>query len=430
MGTQRKVEKRCPVCGEFKLMEARSETCSISCGAVYRKQKLAEKASAPVYEPQEGHRIIGDTWEISLPKTRIKTLDELIAACKVNLEEWQVERFIVNKWEVGALVEKSGRIEVEPLYQVKAWLKRKRDVILAREEIARMREEAKRWMPKLRPAKATPGDVMLEIAVSDLHVGRYAWGDGTGCGDYDSKIAIQRLNDAVAAMIERSKPMRPAKILMLVGNDLFNIDNLQNTTTQGTRQDTDTRYQKLFAEVRRAYVDLIGMALTVAPVHVIVVPGNHDTLSSWHLGDSLSLWFSRSPGVTVDNAPVPRKYYQWGKVGLMFCHGDKGKRINYPMVFASERPDIFGECVWKEVHTGHWHHTIAEDRYGVMVRVLPTLAAQSHWESENMYIGSIRAAEAFLWHKELGLLGTLIHAVPRGKEEQCGGSRTTRKNGA
>jgi len=69
---------------------------------------------------------------------RIKNLDDLIAVCEIDLNEWIVERHIVNKWEVGRRDEKvdlsfnhgaitgkkkdSGRIFVEPLYQVKAWL--------------------------------------------------------------------------------------------------------------------------------------------------------------------------------------------------------------------------------------------------------------------------------------------------------------------
>jgi len=70
----------------------------------------------------------------------IKTLDELLEAAKVDLTVWDVERWIVNKWPVGAkTADKSlsyekgvvtGTIEehgltVAALWQVKAWLIRK-----------------------------------------------------------------------------------------------------------------------------------------------------------------------------------------------------------------------------------------------------------------------------------------------------------------
>jgi len=70
---------------------------------------------------------------------RIKTLEQLLEACEVDLNVWRVERYIVNKWEVGAkeehtdlafdngvmtgAVKKEGLL-VHPLFQVKAWLVR------------------------------------------------------------------------------------------------------------------------------------------------------------------------------------------------------------------------------------------------------------------------------------------------------------------
>ena len=33
---------------------------------------------------------------------RIKTLDQLLEACEVDLETWRVDHYILNKWEVGA----------------------------------------------------------------------------------------------------------------------------------------------------------------------------------------------------------------------------------------------------------------------------------------------------------------------------------------
>jgi len=68
---------------------------------------------------------------------RIKTLEDLIEACNIDLDIWRVERWLANKWEVGAKAEfkdltwKQGVIDgalhadgltIEPLFQVKAWL--------------------------------------------------------------------------------------------------------------------------------------------------------------------------------------------------------------------------------------------------------------------------------------------------------------------
>lgn len=49
---------------------------------------------------------------------RIRTLDQLLKACQVDLKVWEVERYTVNKWEVGAK-DPDGEIVVTPLFQVK-----------------------------------------------------------------------------------------------------------------------------------------------------------------------------------------------------------------------------------------------------------------------------------------------------------------------
>lgn len=84
----------------------------------------------------------GDKRTITLPRTRIQTVDELLAHCKVDTAVWEVERFVVNKWEMG-FVEQSKKLQTkdketgnlnttekrnaghQELFQVKATLRRK-----------------------------------------------------------------------------------------------------------------------------------------------------------------------------------------------------------------------------------------------------------------------------------------------------------------
>lgn len=56
---------------------------------------------------------------------RITTLEQLLAACEVDLDVWRVDHYLVNKWEVGVKTD-GGGIAVEPLFQVKAWLVRRK----------------------------------------------------------------------------------------------------------------------------------------------------------------------------------------------------------------------------------------------------------------------------------------------------------------
>ena len=80
------------------------------------------RAEKPASE-KTSHEYAGNTWSISLDKTRIHTLDQLIEFFKVDLSAWEVERFICNSWEMGAK-DNSGNLQTHPLYQVKATLRR------------------------------------------------------------------------------------------------------------------------------------------------------------------------------------------------------------------------------------------------------------------------------------------------------------------
>ena len=57
-----------------------------------------------------------DTQQVDLYSKRIITLDDAIRKAGVNLKVWEVERFIINSWEVGAKGP-DKKIRVTPLWQ-------------------------------------------------------------------------------------------------------------------------------------------------------------------------------------------------------------------------------------------------------------------------------------------------------------------------
>ncbi len=202
-------------------------------------------------------------------------------------------------------------------------------------------------------------------------------------------------------------------MLLVVGNDLLNADNLGNSTTAGTVVTTDVRFHKTFATVRNMMIETVQRLMELAPVHVIMVPGNHDKLSVWHLGDSLECYFHEEERMTIDNSPKLRKYYEFGRVMLMFTHGDKGKRNDYPLLMATEQPEMFGRTEFREVHCGHTHQVKLDEQHGVRVRVLPALCAADDWHAEQGFVGNLKSAEAYIWNKEEGLVGTAVYSKPK-----------------
>jgi hypothetical protein len=239
-----------------------------------------------------------------------------------------------------------------------------------------------------------------------------AWSEETAGANYDHKIAIRLYREALESLILRTAAFRFSRIVVPVGNDFFHSDTKAGTTTGGTPLDVDSRFQKTYVAGRRLMVDAVERLRQIAPVTLVMVPGNHDSLSTFCLGDSLECWYHRTPDVTVLNLPTPRKYIEHGKCMILFTHGDKGKKDNYPLLMATEQPEMFGRTKYRECHTGHLHQLQVRESMGVRTRISPALCASDAWHNEHHFVGNQRAAEAFVWHPEEGLVSLAVYTVP------------------
>ncbi len=357
---------------------------------------------------KESSEVSGNNWDITLPKTRIHTLEQLLAFCEVDLSIWEVKRFICNKWEMG-----SANADPVPLYQIKASLERKVAVVAAKAEIEALMALAKQTAPTPKPVKKpqTVQGGMLEINLTDHHFGKMSWGLETAGSNYDTKIAVKLFNRALDTLLNRSPFSTYQEIWFVVGNDLLNSDDMQGRTTAGTQVESDFRHEKTYVTVRTLLVQAIENKLRhiANKVKVIVVPGNHDRNATWHLGDSLELYFSKYEDVEVDNRPSNRKYHRFGNTLIGYAHGDRAKNKNLPLLMATEARLEFGLTKFHEWHTGHTHQTRTEEFNGIRVRVLPALCPPDAWHAEMGFVGNLRSSEAFVWDLEQGLIGIVIY---------------------
>lgn len=372
------------------------------------RMKFAALRYAP---PEHGVR------EVESPLgRRVKSLDDLIRECKIDLTEWEIERWVANKWEVGAKHPKTGDILVAPLYQVKAWLKRPRSKLVQRAVWDAMLATLRSKAPpaaRLTHAKVKPGDAhLLEVALFDVHFGKLAWAPETG-ESYDIGIARDCFRHAVTDLMRKASGFPVDECLFVVGNDGMHFDNFQQTTTGGTFQDSDTRYAKMFSTYWQECRWAIDQLKQRAPVKVLVVPGNHDRQSAYCIGEVLAAWYgaAKDHAVTVDNAPTQRKFHRYGVTLLGFTHGSEEKHDRLPLLMASEAKAAWAETAHHEWHTGHIHKSketkyIAGDSHdGVRVRILPSLAAHDAWHVQRGYSTERRAAEAYLFHRQTGYAG-------------------------
>jgi hypothetical protein len=397
-GTQLASKRKCPACKEMKEFRKDAKTCG--CRGTNPRLNVPDL--------KETNEIQGDKWTVVLPKTRIHTLEELLEFCEVDLSIWEVERFVCNKWEMNA-----GEGRVEPLYQVKAFLKKRKTIIAIKDEIESLKELAKKNSikpPNVRVAVGLGVSKMLQINLTDHHFGKMSWGAETGFANYDVKIATAVWNRAISTLLDRASNYDYEEIWFIVGNDLFNSDDTQSRTTMGTQVESDVRHEKTYRLVREILVNTIEeFRKHVKKVKVIVVPGNHDHNATWHMGDSLECYFSKYSDVEIDNRPLTRKYHTFGDVLLGFTHGDHEKRTDLPMLMATEVAELFGKSKFREWHTGHNHNETTVEKNGIVVRILSALYPADAWHAEKGYVGNRRSSQAFQWDKKEGLVGTVVY---------------------
>ena len=351
---------------------------------------------------------------------RIKTVEQLIEYCEIDLDKWQLDRCIVGKNELGRKNKKvdltftngvmngsvvdQGNIFIEPLVQVKAWFKYKAIIVQDRTSIELLIEDAKKFAPVYEPMQYKPlsnKKLLYEVCIPDLHFGQLSWKDETG-DNYDIKIAEKLFLQAIEYFAHKVKGLPIFKIFFPTGNDFFNVNNQANTTTKGTPQDEDCRWQKTFVRGRKLLVKGIDILKEIAPVEVMIVAGNHDEERMFYLGDALECWYNNCQDVIIDNSPKLRKYFIYGKNFICLTHGNKEPKKQLPIIAASEAPRLWGEALYREIHIAHTHHEEIIDVNGTRIRTIPTFVGRDSYHAGKGYT-PIKEAKAFVWDNNGGI---------------------------
>jgi hypothetical protein len=330
-----------------------------------------------------------------------QTLEEVVEMFKIDSKIWECSKFSVSSWDVTST--RVGKTATN--YSVKAEFKRRVDIINYEELKEKFINDVKIYNPNLKeikdiqPNQTKNEDNLLEIDIFDLHFGKLCWGEETG-EDYDHKIAKERFLKVINDIIQRCHNFN--RILFVIGNDMFHFDTTENTTTRGTRQDADVRWQKMFDKGTQLLVEAINYLSQYAKVDVLLVRGNHDTQTSYYASLYVDAWFRNNDRVNVNASPTPRKYYHWGSNLIGFTHGDKEKN-RLGGIMQIEQAQAWGVTKYREFHIGHRHSEHVVEANGVIIRSISSITGTDAWHAEQGYIGAIRKAQAFVWNKNLGL---------------------------
>jgi predicted phosphodiesterase len=263
-----------------------------------------------------GHTIqsAGDD-SLEITGSRVRTLDELITSCGINPDEWQVSKWVANKWESYAGTGDDGEPRTVDLYQIKAWLDRLPDWY--RVEIGPI-EAVKR---EQRPARQSPVETILTIP--DTQIGFRRQPDGTLKPMHDRK--------AISAAIQLAELVQPDVIVAL--GDMLDFAAFGRFTVG-----PDLRFTSMpsLVELHAMYADLREAC---PAAQIVALEGNHEarlqkTLTDLASGEYLDLrpvdQLDGPPSMSVDSllaldkldVEFVRGYGSpWFHSGIMFHHG-------------------------------------------------------------------------------------------------------------
>jgi hypothetical protein len=408
------IEKFEDLAGENKIKAPRYTKKSIHQAELERETKDAE---------------FGDDFiNIVCASRRMMSKEDIISEFKIDLKEWRIDKYRIRtsegyrkdrsvQWDVkdgvvvNGEVNDTGKMLVVPLYHLEVRLVRRVEEIRGRGLVDGFISDAKKHAPKyptFKYKKVTSG-MLYEVDMPDIHLGKETWDEESG-ENYDLQIAKDVVQKTLDRLLEFASLFRIERVLLPMGNDFFNVDNKNNTTTHGTPQQEDTRWQKTIREGRKLAVEMIDKCASVAPVDVIMIAGNHDEERTFYMGEILGAWYSSAKHVRVDNRAKKRKYVHFGNNLIGFTHGAYEKIAKLPSIMPIEEPALWAKSLHREWHLGDKHHKKdllhrTEDVDGVTIRLLRSLSATDTWHFDKGYIGSPRAAEAFLWDRSDGLAG-------------------------
>lgn len=256
------------------------------------------------------------------------------------------------------------------------------------------------------------GSKMAVVCIFDLHLGKIA--DLFYAGNISNPlISEDDYQTEFAKLYTWLNTQDIEEILLPIGNDFFNVDDTRLTTQAGTKQDNSQNLSGVFAMGLDLLCWTIDSLRQRWKVKVVLVPGNHAPTVESYLASSLRKIYEGV--VEVDDRPISRKYFKYGKTLLGLAHGQL-KLNRYAELLPYEAREIFSSCDYYEVLVGDKHieeiyKKCTDEFEGVVVRRLAALTRTDLWHYNQGYSLSKRRSYVLVYDKEKGLTTQFINHV-------------------
>lgn len=304
---------------------------------------------------------------VKLSDKELKDPDYIMQIHGYDPNEWELVSSKHNMWNTND--KKRG---VQTLYASKISVKPKKEFIDIDKFIAKI-DKIKPVFIK-QPIESTQR--MLEIPFVDMHFGINSY-----------EYYLEKLNETVE--IIESKKWHT--IYIPIGNDLLHNNDHKGKTANGTliqSVDMDEAWENAFKFYSVIYEKSLENAENVVSDYV---QGNHDADLSWAFVKALSKQY---PQIKWDTSMEVKKHFKWEGIYLINLHGDKGlARVADTLIKEYRNNMINASTV--EIHSGHLHSEKVIDKFGVLVRTLPTSAQTDDWHRDNSFEGAVKTSQIF-----------------------------------
>lgn len=324
---------------------------------------------------------------------------DILKEFNLDIKEWQIEKLNYSLWDSSN--KEKGTI---PLYSVKCQFKKRDKLDYDIEELKNVIDSCFGKVDFVRPVlnKKDDSENMILIDIADLHLNKFS-------DDYDMEMAKTRFNNAIDTFLNETSA---EECMFIIGEDYFNIDTINKTTTKGTPQDTEVDVYKMFDFGLSLMIETLHtLSVFFDKVNVILIQGNHDKLLSYMLVKALEHYNFEKGNIVFNSEIKSRKYIEYGNSLIGLGHLDTENKKQKQFLMQNEVKEMYGKSKYNYFISGHLHNYSVEEIGGVQYIRLPSLSGSDNWHNEIGYITQTKSAIAIEFNKDKGMFKKIIYNV-------------------
>ena len=369
-----------------------------------------------------------DSIHVICDSKRIRTSKEVIEFFNIDTEIWKIKEFTVKTsesnrkdrkvdWHVsdGTVtsgdVEDTGKMLVVPMMHTETKFVRKQsDDIWTQKNIDKLFESIKTRnvsTDKILPLQYSKNGKAIIIPIADFHLGLLATQKTNG-NEYNMEIAERGFVQTIQRIKEKVKHEEFEEVIFVLGNDFLNSDNLSNTTSHGTPQDSETFWYEIIDKAIEIITYGINSLLEISKVSVYNVVSNHDNHSMYAIMKTINAVYASNKNVFVDTSSQPRKYRKFGKNVIGLTHDMKIARgLELMTTEAKEYWSEGNHFFWI---LAHLHRAMIYEAQGLLeIYRVPTFSGFSRWSNEKGFVQTDKKTQCFVLDEQDGIVD--IHNI-------------------